>query len=176
MFHYFSQDLHESHILLTTKFKIMDKILDDYKMDEQEVEPLLVYASNNKRFGTYLIDSTAVIMISAFFIWPIFGSWLEGFTSDTLGLYSYLYILFMFYYCLFETFSNGKTLGKMAMGTKALNEDGSEMDAGRVFIRSLCRLIPFDHLSFVFDGNWHDKFSKTMVIDIKLSRENGARI
>jgi uncharacterized RDD family membrane protein YckC len=42
-----------------------------------------------------------------------------------------------------------RTLGKLITGTKVVNEDGSKLTFGRALGRTLCRLIPFEPLSFL---------------------------
>jgi len=71
------------------------------------------------------------------------------------------------YYSLLETFLKGKSIGKFVTQTRAVREDGSELDFRTALIRSLCRVVPFEPFSFLGDSNsgWHDNWSKTMVID-----------
>lgn len=69
----------------------------------------------------------------------------------------------------------GKTVGKMLFKLKVVNNDGSQPDGQAIAIRTLCRFIPFDGLSFICGGwenhelksNWHDRFSNTYVISEK---------
>jgi hypothetical protein len=46
-------------------------------------------------------------------------------------------------------------------------KNGSPVDYSHILIRSLVRLIPFEHLSFVgsYPVGWHDRYSGTIVID-----------
>jgi uncharacterized RDD family membrane protein YckC len=41
----------------------------------------------------------------------------------------------------------GRTIGKLITGTKAVNEDGTEMSPKTIVIRSLIRMIPFELFS-----------------------------
>jgi hypothetical protein len=56
-------------------------------------------------------------------------------------------------------------LGKLITGTRAIREDGVELNFKDAFLRSLSRLVPFEPFS-IWSGNgiWHDSWTKTMVI------------
>lgn len=72
------------------------------------------------------------------------------------------------YYGLFESLCM-RTAGKYVTNTKVVNRDGTTPDNGTILIRTLCRLIPFEFLSFILRKpaiGWHDSFSKTLVVDI----------
>lgn len=62
---------------------------------------------------------------------------------------------------------NGKTIGKYLTKTRALREDGSPLGWDKAFVRSLCRLIPFEGFSYLGSNllGWHDTISKTMVVE-----------
>ena len=73
----------------------------------------------------------------------------------------------------FESLS-GRTLGKLITGTIVVNENGKKPDFGTVFKRSLCRLIPFNAISFLFNPGlgWHDSISDTYVVNKKSLEES----
>lgn len=85
--------------------------------------------------------------------------------------------IWMVYYFICEAFCNGRTLGKWITGLKVVDLDGNKPKIGRIAIRTLARLIPFDYLSFFgtdkwsseenLDGFWHDSLSKTYVVRVK---------
>ncbi|MBL7941622.1 MAG: RDD family protein [Flavobacteriales bacterium] len=79
--------------------------------------------------------------------------------------YGMTYSVFFIYYFLCEHFMNGKTPGKFLTRTRAVTRDGYRMKPGRTAIRSLCRLIPFDALSFLGNHGWHDTISRTIVVE-----------
>lgn len=84
----------------------------------------------------------------------------------------------MVYYFVCEAFCNGRTLGKLITGLRVVDIDGNRPSVGKIAIRTLCRLIPFDYLSFFstdkwsseenLDGFWHDSLSKTYVVRVKM--------
>ena len=77
------------------------------------------------------------------------------------------FVLYFLYYFLFEI-TLSSTPGKLITKTKvADNLTFSRPSIMKVFIRTLCRFIPFEALTIFFYENnltWHDKISKTTVI------------
>ena len=80
--------------------------------------------------------------------------------------------MYFFYYYVCE-YKWGKTLGKKICRTRVVNEDGTKPTRDTIAIRTLCRFIPFDSISFLFtdvdeNGNmtrmWHDTISHTRVV------------
>lgn len=100
----------------------------------------------------------------AFIRWTVSGSVSVNLAS--IGFY-------LVYYFLFETFT-ARTLAKFITGTIVIDEFGEKPSARTVLIRTLCRLIPFEHFSFLGDRGWHDSISKTYVVKkhIYLMRKN----
>lgn len=81
---------------------------------------------------------------------------------------------FAFYFLYFfgaETTYNGKTIGKKLLKMRVTNEKGENPSMSKIGLRTLCRFIPFDILSFLWGGNWHDNISGTYVVsDNKLEK------
>jgi uncharacterized RDD family membrane protein YckC len=79
------------------------------------------------------------------------------------------FILYFLYYFLFEI-AVLSTPGKIITKTKVSdNRTFTRPSILKIFIRTLCRFIPFEALSIFLDENnltWHDKISKTTVIKI----------
>ncbi|WP_052444546.1 RDD family protein [Flammeovirga sp. OC4] len=71
------------------------------------------------------------------------------------------------YYILFEFYLQ-KTPGKYLTQSIVVNEYGESLTFREVLLRTIVRFVPFDALSFFFsseDRGWHDKWSKTYVIN-----------
>jgi len=133
-----------------------------------------LYASKEKRFGTYAVDIMGYYVMS-FVLGVLLGVLaLIGveeplnFMSSLDGLEGFILNLFVYfiYYTVFESLSY-KTLGKYITKTKVVMEDGTNPQISDILIRTLCRLIPFDFLSFLGDSGrgWHDSISNTYVVD-----------
>jgi len=123
-------------------------------------------ASQNKRFSNLALDCVFYFAF-AFLVGIVsalvgLGQVIQDMNSNLLGL------LILFFYYFPQELLWGRTLGKRITGTIVVNEDGTPLKPGRALLRTLCRFIPFDPLSF-FGGQgkpvgWHDKLSKTRVI------------
>jgi len=141
-------------------------------------------ASKSKRFANYFIDRILFYLIFAavVFIAAIIGELLG---SDSILQFLYdlenisplldtliTSVAFLIFYFILESISQ-KTIGKMITQTKVVLEDGTKPTPETIIIRSLCRIIPFEPLSFL--GNiprgWHDTISKTYVVDTKIFDE-----
>ncbi|MNT53298.1 RDD family protein [compost metagenome] len=131
-------------------------------------------ATQGQRFLNYVIDLIVqyVIIFVLGFIFSVL-SLLTGYTGimDWIGSMGDLegYLVFFFvvilYYTLFESLCS-RTIGKYITKTIVVNEDGSKPDSQIILKRTLCRLIPFDGLSFLGSGRgWHDSISDTYVVD-----------
>jgi len=128
----------------------------------------------HKRWLNNLIDSI-VIYLLIFILSAMFGAGtvvlgneeiLEN--EDAFQISSYLFslIITFLYYVVFEYYSKGKTVGKYITKSRALREDGLIIDFSECALRSICRFIPFNGLSFLGSNRgWHDRFSKTMVVE-----------
>ncbi len=80
------------------------------------------------------------------------------------GLILCIFGSFIIYYVLME-FKFQRTLGKFLTKTKVVTQTGSKPSLNDIFIRTLCRFIPFDRTSFIVVKNgFHDRLSKTTVI------------
>ena len=153
----------------------MDEILDELERGDQS-ELHYPLASQGTRFGNYIIDLIGYMILST-----ILGVFMELFTTDQgdnlfgepetfnqLWWFDLLLgvVMLTTYYTASEYLLKGKTLGKLLTKTRAVTIDNKAMDFNTVFIRSLCRSVPFDAFSFLGDGaGWHDRWSKTKVIE-----------
>lgn len=81
---------------------------------------------------------------------------------------SIVYVLLMFG---FEALTKGRSLGKYITGTKVVMIDGSAPTTKKYFYRNLCRIIPFDAITFLAGNGWHDKISETTVVNKRAFEE-----
>lgn len=70
-----------------------------------------------------------------------------------------------------EAFFKGKSFGKLITRTRAVNLDGSAMTIRTAMLRALSRSVPLEAFSALGSpcNPWHDKWTKTMVMDEKTS-------
>ncbi len=138
-----------------------------------------ILASSGKRFANFLIDRT--LFTGIFFVFGV----LIAFYAELTGDYETLdYVkrfeninrfldmlitglLFAILYSIFE-FKTQRTIGKYITKTKVVLENGEKPDLNTIITRSLCRIIPFDALSYLGNPSrgWHDTISNTYVVDI----------
>jgi uncharacterized RDD family membrane protein YckC len=138
---------------------------------------LLVRASTGKRFANYLIDLLGfyiTLFVLGFMIAVAFPPAIDALEDDSgFGLLGRLIsvILYGLYMFSIEAIFKGKSFGKLVTGTKAVNEDGSQISLRTAFLRGLSRMVPFEAFSALGTPSypWHDKWTRTVVIDEKAS-------
>lgn len=147
---------------------------ETHLFDENELDPHQD-ASTGQRFVNYLVDALLMEFALGFATGYLVAKFLMAvspetayawFGKDTL-LASYVLgiINHLIYYTFSEKAFRGYTLGKLVTGTRAIREDGGELTLRNAFLRSLCRIVPFEALSIWFgDGLWHDRWTKTRVV------------
>lgn len=133
--------------------------------------------SNGQRFINYLLDTIIILLLTFLlgvflaFFGTLFGldglmNWLDN-ISDLEG--KLLFILLTLGYYIVSEGLFGRSLAKLLTGTIVVDENGVKPSFGTIVKRSLCRIIPFDGLSFLGGSGrgWHDSMSDTYVVDKK---------
>lgn len=117
---------------------------------------LVSYTSRGHRLVHYLVDMLFVTTISF--------NWLSR--SEEMAILSSLvtWANILIYYLLSELMFR-QTLAKILTNSCVVAPYGN-MNALRVTGRSFARLIPFDALSFLWNGDWHDRASGSTVVYI----------
>ncbi len=135
------------------------------------------YATTGQRFLNFLIDNIVIRFTISYVIGFGVGFMLAYWFPDLMHnfiyerkfsavfLVSYIIGIFdyIFYYTLMEKLLNGRTIGKLITGTRAVREDGHELTFKDALLRSLSRLIPFEVFSG-FGVPWHDSLTHKMVV------------
>ena len=147
------------------------------KAEEEKNKRTQICPTQLRRFSNMLLDMIFGISLTGavFVIIKLIKPTLQW---ETLGkIYDNAFLISLvelFYYATTE-FVWGRSPAKFITKTKVIMRDGSRLTFKAVLIRSLCRLIPFEPLSFFGDRNpvgWHDKFSKTIVVYDKMKNED----
>lgn len=128
----------------------------------------LVPASKEKRFANFLVDYFAIIVGVSFFYLVVDGMGYDIEPSEDMLKERFQGMIFYItYYLLFEGVTGGKSLGKMLTKTRVLTLEGNPPEVGHILGRSLIRIVPFEPFSFLGKSlhGWHDRWSKTVVID-----------
>lgn len=126
-------------------------------------EDTLLLAGKDIRFMNYITDTFVQLLL----IW-LARLALEslGFdiTTDEYMAYFVSFLISFLYYSCWEAIA-GVTVGKIFTSTRVVDEYGNKPDFKTTLLRSLCRFIPFNALSFLFlEIGWHDNFSGTRVV------------
>ncbi len=152
----------------------MDEQINSSVFEELAQErKMFEYATTGQRFANYIIDTLVFYAFNylVFFITGICMA-LSGMDADEIRatfdnkliLYGIVLLNMLVIYTLIEGAAKGGSLGKLITGTKAVKEDLSRITWKDAFIRTLCRMIPFEPLSALGGYPWHDQLSHTHVI------------
>lgn len=154
----------------------MDQQTQTNLLQDIEQDIYLEHASVGTRFLNLLIDvlffyGVVIVVFAVFGL--IFVSTGEDINTSFLVRedpgaiflqYIVTYSVYIGLYTLLEGAARGKTLGKLITGTRALKADGSNLSWKDAFMRSLCRIVPFEAFSAFGGHPWHDKWTDTIVV------------
>jgi len=126
-------------------------------------QPQHQLAGTGQRFANYLVDLIVVYVLVIVVSLPFGG--LAQMVTENVGMYYLTFFgVFFLYYGLLEG-SKGKTVGKMVTKTTVITTTGEPMSIGKAFLRTLCRIVPFEFISVFLGGPmWHDKWAGTMLV------------
>ncbi len=140
------------------------------------IAPYYQPASVGRRFVNYIVDMLVfyLFFFAVVFILGIIVEITSGSAND-LGIFLdslpgtivsslFAVALMLLIYTAIEGLSGGRSLGKLITGTVAIREDGSPITWKDAFMRSLCRVIPFEPLTGFGGHPWHDTMTKTVVV------------
>lgn len=92
-----------------------------------------------ERMLAYIIDSFIILVYTILVF--VFLMSIEVELDDQWAFYVILTLPAFFYYLLFETLMDGKTIGKGAMNLRVVKLDGSKPNFGNYFVRWALRII-----------------------------------
>lgn len=124
------------------------------------------FASKKTRFYNYVLDILGFWILNILHVF-LFEDFIKSITGESfLRNILYLLTLYFLYNFIFELLF-ARTLGKFLTGTKVIDYEDKKPNFKILLIRNLCRLIPFDAVSFlILENGWHDSISKTSVINV----------
>lgn len=136
-----------------------------------------VLASKWLRLANFILDYIVIIIFSAM-IGVVIGLYSEltgnydlynliVLNDSVLVDYAFTISIWLVYYTTMETLTE-RSLAKFITKTKVVLQDGSKPTFSKIFVRTLCRFIPFEAFSFIGEDayGWHDSISKTYVVNI----------
>lgn len=142
------------------------------------MEGTVYYAGFWIRFVAYIVDSIilgAVNWVASFIFGAIVASAQPGDVGALMGLTGgfvvVMFVLTILYYIGFWAW-RGQTPGKMAVGVKIVNTDGSAIGIGKAIVRYIGYIISsiiicIGYLMIAWDGKkqgLHDKIAGTCVV------------
>jgi uncharacterized RDD family membrane protein YckC len=147
---------------------------------DEEPLILLAPASTGKRFINYLVDIILFsflllfILIAIAPVYPLFNKIMERQVLDLADRFAITFI-YALYMSVMESVLKGKSVGKYITGTRAVDINGLPVSHQTAFTRGLIRMVPFEQISAIsFDFSpplmWHDRWSKSIVVDEAKSR------
>ncbi len=152
-------------------------------MQPAEVGDGMPWASQNKRFVNFFVDSIIVricsfaagFMLGMAYVASTGGNITESQEAQMqlIGMGLGILVVLSYYIILEGVFKI--TIGKLLTGTRVVNAQGGDASFGQIVGRSFARMIPFEAFSFLFGDKttgWHDSLSGTRVIDTRLSRSS----
>ncbi|MEM1339493.1 MAG: RDD family protein [Bacteroidota bacterium] len=92
-----------------------------------------------ERMLAYIIDSIVITIYTILVV--LLLVYLDVDFEDLWALYLVATLPAFFYYLLFETFTDGKTIGKGLMNLRVVKLDGSKPNFGNYFVRWILRII-----------------------------------
>lgn len=142
---------------------------DEFEGDDNTPTIEKIKSGSGKRLLGHIIDVAFVMVVTIFVL--KFATIAESTPISNLEIDLTYYAFYFLYFWIMETTSNGKTVGKRLLKMSVINDKGEKPSMSQIALRSLCRFIPFDAISFFFNWNWHDCISDTYVVsDYELER------
>lgn len=123
-------------------------------------------ASATRRFWAYVVDLVGIwIGLLVFQIVYGMGYGLDALKAlDGAKWWTICIAFYVLYYVSFEV-TSGRTPGKVLAGTRVVTTSGLALSIPTALVRTLCRLLPFEPLSFSLGETWwHDSLSRTQVV------------
>jgi len=153
----------EKRDINTSKFEEVKEKTTKERIALEKVDSNVV--GSGTRFLNFIIDfiagSMGVLIMSY-----IIGFFINFADEILLRIFTYLLFFgtFFAYYAILEI-KFQKTLGKFVTKTKVVKMNGDKPESSDIIMRTFCRFIPFDRVTFLFMKNGiHDFLSKTKVI------------
>lgn len=131
-------------------------------------EETLTSTPKIQRFFHHITDTILSVLICSPLLLPLmkFLSWVEDIMGERTTIFLVVVLCRLVYYVLFESIL-GASAAKLLTGSRVVTFSGQRPDPYNVLLRSLCRNIPFEPISFFGRSGWHDTLSETDVVKEK---------
>lgn len=144
----------------------IEEIKDEIEIKEFENKLTESKTVNSLIRFLHMVVDLIMFFIIAFVFSLIIGFLIPNIESVNENLFGYgLFLISFFTYYILMEYKYQKTVGKFITNTKVVLMDGKRPELNDIIIRTVCRLIPFDSISYIFTRKgFHDYLSKTIVI------------
>ncbi len=159
------KEIEKRNIDTSKIYEIREKTIVE-KKEKDEVDSNR--ATSLTRFLNFIIDIVAFLIL-VLIIGFVFDFIVPREQNIPIEFIGYLIIIgsFFVYYIFLEN-KYQKTIGKFITKTKVVTKLNEKPELKDIIIRTFCRLIPFDRISYLFMKNGiHDTLSNTIVIKDK---------
>lgn len=123
-------------------------------------------ASASKRFVNFIIDMIFCTLLMSILLVVSGNEALLDSPAFDLWANIIAYIVLFLYYFVFELFL-GATPAKFITKTQVISRTGDKPDVSAIALRTVIRFVPFEAFSCLGGDGWHDRWSKTMVVEHK---------
>lgn len=148
------------HLLSILGYSIFAILVFHFIIRKKEEFKKPVEVHKLKRLFNWLIDNLHITVFFFIFI----SSLPRGYVPREFESFDFSLLLLItsFIYYFFSELLFGQTIGKIP-DNSFVQYKGNRLKA--IFIRTICRFIPFEPFSFLFaEKGWHDRFSNTKVV------------
>ncbi len=129
-------------------------------------------ATKISRFINWAIDHSIIFVIHMMQLSSLRADTIFDNIPYLVSHSNWLYLLHMLCYYFVLEFLFLQTIGKLHNNSVVAYSDNRLKS---IFVRTICRLIPFDGLSFLGKKGWHDSISDTTVLaPVKVETNQGA--
>lgn len=165
--------------VLYVSYRVLKLIKSEKEIDVIITENKTIVTDTGKwqRFFHWVVDLTVMSLVVIPVIISL-GYWLadsgildgnetlQKFFRGRWSLYTIIFVFILIYYPISEILF-GSSPGKFLTESRVVNSKAESPNSLTIFLRTLCRNIPFDALSFFNKRGWHDLFSETYVVKEK---------
>ena len=159
--------------------KILDAVTKQYGEKESIV---LIETSKWTRFFHHLMDNLTMLLVLSPIVMNMIripnlketANSLSNFFGDRPTIMLFIMIWRVIYYFSFEA-TLGITSAKLLSETRVVDEDGNKPSVGKIAVRTLLRIVPFEAFTFFMHSGLHDRSSQTYVVNEKRTGVKGSR-
>ncbi len=143
---------------------IIMEITQEPVEEKKSIPELALKVGHGKRLANFFVDKIASLILAVVIVLSIMPT--SYFESDNRIMDYLLEAGALLAYYLIVEVPSARSLGKLITKTIVVDGDGNKASTSQLITRSFCRIVPFEHFSFLGNdaSGWHDKWSDTHLI------------